>query len=59
MLAPATGATAFSSDACSPRFGWKRSAGSLDRAMTSGVYVAVLSRKSASPVPPESDEEDE
>ncbi|MFO1468962.1 MAG: PDZ domain-containing protein [Steroidobacteraceae bacterium] len=30
---------------------------SLDRAMTSGVYVAVLSRKSASPVPPESDEE--
>jgi tricorn protease len=30
---------------------------SLDRAVTDGVYVAVLSRKSASPVPPESDEE--
>ena len=38
----ATGATAFSSDACSPRFGWKRSAGSLDRAMTSAATACRI-----------------
>ena len=30
---------------------------SLDRAINAGVYVAVLSRTSASPIPPESDDE--
>ena len=30
---------------------------SLDRATNSGVYVAVLARTTASPVPPESDDE--
>ncbi len=31
--------------------------GSLDRATTSGVYVAVLAKDTASPIPPESDDE--
>ena len=31
--------------------------GSLDRAVTAGVYVAVLAKDTASPIPPESDDE--